>query len=98
MNKSWLGNKDFAQYAEPIDVDLAGSAVAMFGCPEPMTLDIIEKIELGEGLPHPMLDGVWIKRSAFPGEAYLLNEGDPVQSIRICKSLWFQDWSTSGIF
>jgi hypothetical protein len=59
--KNWLGNKEYTQYAEPIDVDFVGSAVAMFGCPEPLTLDLIEKIELGEGLPHPMLNGVWIK-------------------------------------
>ena len=88
--KNWLGNKDYNQFAEPIDVDLAGTAIAMFGCPEPMTLDIIEKIELGEGLPHPMLDGVWIKRSAFPGEAYLLNEGDPLKSIIYAKACGFR--------
>jgi hypothetical protein len=96
--KNWLGNKDYIQYAEPIDVDFAGSAIAMFGCPEPMTLDIIEKIELGERLPHPMLDGVWIKRSAFPGEAYLLNEGDPVQAIRYAKACGFRLVHIGDIF
>jgi hypothetical protein len=94
----WLGNKEYTQYAEPIDVDLAGSAVAMFGCPEPLTLDIIEKIELGEGLPHPMLDGVWIKRSAIPGEAYLLNEGDPVKAIRYAKACGFRLVHIGDIF
>jgi hypothetical protein len=88
--KNWLGKKNYTQYAEPIDADLTGSAVAIFGCPEPMTLDLIEKIELGEGLPHPMLDGVWIKRSAFPGEAYLLNEGDPMQAIKYAKECGFR--------
>ena len=95
---NWLGNKDNTQYAEPIDADLAGSAIAMFGCPEPMTLDIIEKIELGEGLPHPMLDGVWIKRSSFPGEAYLLNEGDPLQSIKYAKECGFRLIHIGDIF
>jgi hypothetical protein len=96
--KNWLGNKDYTQFAEPIDVDLTGSAVAMFGCPEPKTLDIIEKIELGEGLPHPMLDGVWIKRSAFPGEAYMLNEGDPLQSIKYAKECGFKLIHIGDIF
>ena len=94
----WLGNKDNTQYAEPVEADLAGSAIAMFGCPEPMTLDIIEKIEMGEGLPHPMFDGVWIKRSAFPGEAYLLNEGDPLQSIKYAKECGFRLIHIGDIF
>jgi hypothetical protein len=88
--RNWLGNKDWVQYAEPIDVDFAGSAIALFGCPEPMTLDLIEKIELGENLPHPLLDGVWIKKSEFPGEAYLLNEGDPKTSLRYAKECGFR--------
>jgi len=95
---NWLGNKDWVQYAEPIDVDFAGSAIALFGCPEPMTLDIIEKIELGENLPHPMLDGVWIKRSEFPGEAYLLNEGDPVKSLKYAKECGFRLVHIGDIF
>ncbi len=88
--KNWLGNKDYVQYAEPVDVDFTGSAIAMFGCPEHLTLGIIEKIELAENLPHPMLDGVWIKRSAFPGEAYMLNEGDPLRSIKYAKACGFR--------
>ncbi|MDP4251984.1 MAG: hypothetical protein Q8918_17930 [Bacteroidota bacterium] len=50
------------QYVTPIDVDFIGSRIAFFGCPEPATLDVIEKIELGEGLPHPTIEGKWIKR------------------------------------
>jgi hypothetical protein len=96
--KHWLGNKDYTQFAEPVDVDFTGSSIAIFGCPEPMTLDIIEKVELGEGLPHPMLDGVWIKRSTFPGEAYLLNEGDPLQSIKYAKACGFRLIHIGDIF
>ena len=70
----WKGPTEYKQYVEPIDVDFAGSAIALFGCSAEKTLDIIEKIELGEGLPHPELDGVWIKRSTVPGQAYLLNQ------------------------
>ena len=95
---NWQGNKDHIQYVEPIDVDLIGSAIALFGCPELLTLDVIEKIELGEGLPHPMMDGVWIKRSSFPGEAYLLNEGDPVKSIKYAKACGFKLIHIGDIF
>lgn len=63
------------QYVEPIDVDLLGSSVAIFGCPEPKTLDIIEEIELGENLPHPIIDGVWLKRWDKANQAYMLYEG-----------------------
>ncbi len=63
------------QYVEPIDVDFQNSAIAFFGCPQTETLNVIEKIELKENLPHPMLNGQWIKRSTIPGEAYLMYEG-----------------------
>ena len=63
------------QYVLPVDVDFVGSAIALFGCPEPQTLDMLEKIELGEGLPHPTIDGVWIKRWPLAGQAYLMYEG-----------------------
>jgi len=96
--KNWYGNKDYVQYAEPIDVDFVGSAVAFFGCPESLTLDIIGKIEEGENLPHPMLDGTWIKKSSFPGEAYMLNEGDPLKSIQYAKACGFRLIHIGDIF
>ncbi|MEP7258475.1 MAG: hypothetical protein ABI687_08805, partial [Flavitalea sp.] len=66
------------QYVEPINVDFAGSAVAIFGCPEKGVLDIIEKIELNEKLPHPMLNGEWIKRSPTANNAYFMFEGKDI--------------------
>ncbi|MBN2814385.1 MAG: hypothetical protein JXQ80_09925 [Bacteroidales bacterium] len=102
----WEGPEEYKQYVEPIDVDFIGSAIALFGCPEEKTLDIIEKIELGEGLPHPEIDGVWIKRSKVPGQAYLLNEGDPYKSIKYAKECgfklihlgdFFQSWGHFGL-
>lgn len=42
---------------------VAGSAVAVYGCANEEELDVIEQIELAEGLPHPVEDGVWMKRS-----------------------------------
>ncbi|MDP4130276.1 MAG: hypothetical protein Q8939_08950 [Bacteroidota bacterium] len=86
-----LGHGDNVQYVAPIKVDFIGSAIALFGCPALKTLDVIEKIELGEGLPHPMLDGKWIKRSAIPGEAYLLYEGkDPDKGMAYAKDCGFK--------
>jgi len=41
------------------------SRVALFGCRESEALDLVERIELQEGLPHPMVDGEWTKRSRF---------------------------------
>ncbi len=55
-----------------IDVDFIGTAIALFGAPEPQTLDYIEAIELGEDLPHPILDGTWIKKHPRGGEAYMM--------------------------
>ncbi|MGZ3756748.1 MAG: hypothetical protein ACXVAY_18405 [Mucilaginibacter sp.] len=83
-------NTGYSQYVEPIDVDFAGSAIAMFGCPAPAALDVIGKIEQSEGLPHPVLNGEWVKRSSVPGEAYLLNEGNPAQSIKYAKACGFK--------
>jgi hypothetical protein len=86
----WEGPAHYKQYVEPVNVDFTGSAIALFGCPEPETLDYIEKIVLGEGLPYPQLDGEWIKRSKVPGQAYLLNEGDPYKSMEYAKECGFK--------
>jgi hypothetical protein len=49
----------------PEDVTIIGSAVALFGTKRGYDneLNIIEKIELAENLPHPIYRGVWAKRS-----------------------------------
>ena len=70
-----ISSGDKMRYVAPIQSDVVGSAVAFFGCPTAEVLNVIEKIELGEGLPHPMLDGVWIKRSPRTSEAYMMYEG-----------------------
>lgn len=38
---------------------VVGSKIALFSCKAETTLDLIGKIEVEEGLPHPMIDGVW---------------------------------------
>lgn len=70
-----VGSEESIQYIEAVDQDFTGSAIALFGCPEPKTLDIIEKIELSENLPHPVFEGEWIKRHSRLGEPYLMYEG-----------------------
>lgn len=52
---------------------VVGSKIALFICAEPKTLDILERIELDEKLPHPTIDGVWFKRSPQFGRSYLIS-------------------------
>jgi hypothetical protein len=85
------------QFVQPIEVDFIGSSIAFFGCPEANTLDVIEKIELGENLPHPMYNGEWIKRSARPGEAYLLNDLTP-HAVEYAKACGFTHIHAGDIF
>ncbi|MDP7017096.1 MAG: hypothetical protein QGG36_14920, partial [Pirellulaceae bacterium] len=42
---------------------LDGAKVAVIGCPTKNLLDIIEQIEIDNGLPHPTIDGVWARKS-----------------------------------
>jgi len=51
---------------------MAGSKIAMFGCPAAMALETIGEIELAEGLPHPILDGQWTKISPTATAAYMI--------------------------
>jgi len=86
-----IGTEDQRQYVAPINVDFKGTAIAMFGCPVSKTLDVIGKIELGEALPHPMLNGTWIKKSPIPGECYLLYEGkNPAKGMEYANQCGFK--------
>lgn len=51
-----------------------GSAISLFGCPEKEALDRIGTIELAEGLPHPLINGIWHKQSPETGRAYLISD------------------------
>lgn len=58
---------------DPIRGETAeGSAIALFACAPGEVLDRISGIELGEALPHPMIDGIWSKRSPETGRSYLI--------------------------
>lgn len=54
------------------DGGVVGSRIALFACAEPRTLDTIGAIEVAEGLPHPLLDGVWAKVAPNASCSYLI--------------------------
>jgi hypothetical protein len=54
------------------DGGVVGSKIALFACPAGKALQTIGAIELAEGLPHPMLDGVWGKVATNANCSYLI--------------------------
>ncbi|MEN2281647.1 hypothetical protein AAGF08_05860 [Algoriphagus sp. SE2] len=55
------------------DGGVIGSKIALFGSLEPQTLETIGAIEIAEGLPHPMIDGEWVKTNRNAAAAYLIS-------------------------
>jgi len=51
-----------------------GSRIALFGCTETNVLPRMGEIEIAEGLPHPMINGIWMKQSPETGRAYLISD------------------------
>lgn len=49
-----------------------GSKIGIFGCPSELALYNIGKIEIDEGLPHPEVDGIWIKQHPHRSKAYFI--------------------------
>lgn len=49
---------------ELVDEDYIGSAIAFYGCPDPLGLKVIEQAVLNEGLPHITRNGKWVKDPA----------------------------------
>jgi hypothetical protein len=71
------GDKYPDMAVEPISGETTiGSAIALFGCAENQVLTHIGAIELAEGLPHPIINGTWIKQSPETGRAYLISDFD----------------------
>ncbi len=54
------------------DGKLEGSAIALFGTAESNVLDVLENIELTEGLPHVTINGEWVKRSKEANKPYFI--------------------------
>ena len=54
------------------DGGVIGSKIALFGSHPDKVLEIIKKIELSEGLPHPTINGEWAKTSRAATASYLI--------------------------
>ncbi len=54
------------------DGGVLGSKIALFGCPAGKALETLGKIEVAEGLPHPVLDGKWGKVAPGATDSYLI--------------------------
>jgi|CXWL01.1.fsa_nt_gi hypothetical protein len=70
---AWGGTQKNMPVAAIPGETVVGSSIALFSAPESETLDRLERIELAEGLPHPTIDGVWVKKSALFGKSYLIS-------------------------
>ena len=58
-------NKPNHIQVQPLPVDYIGSSVALWGSPDSIALlDVIQEIVLAEKLPHPTINGKWIKDPA----------------------------------
>ncbi|MCL5097202.1 MAG: hypothetical protein M1608_06705 [Candidatus Omnitrophica bacterium] len=69
-----IANWGFTHFLAPAynDGGVVGSRIALFGCPTSEALETIGKIEVAEGLPHPIIDGVWGKVSPEATASYLI--------------------------
>lgn len=56
------------------DAKIIGSKIALFGDQRSGILDRIGKIEVEQGLPHPMINGEWGKVSRSAMRSYLISE------------------------
>jgi hypothetical protein len=65
---------DHERYAVPAydDGGVIGSKIALFGSKPTAALDLIGNIERTENLPHPQLNGEWIKTSPEATASYLI--------------------------
>jgi hypothetical protein len=74
LNERIVPNLDHDFYLSPVYADggIIGSKIAIFGCAVDEALQHIGLIEVGEGLPHPQLNGQWAKLSKEAAAAYLI--------------------------
>lgn len=73
-----IENWGHQRYVAPAFADggLIGSKIALFGCATGQTLTTIGAIELAEGLPHPTINGQWVKTSPLINASYLIMDFD----------------------
>lgn len=53
---------------------VVGSKIALFGATPGDALQTIGDIEVAEGLPHPLFNGVWTKQSPEMGRSYIISD------------------------
>ena len=51
---------------------VTGSKIALYGVPANSLVDLIGKIEIAEGLPHPTHDNKWLKQSPYATSSKLI--------------------------
>lgn len=73
-----IENWGHQKYVAPAynDGGLTGSKIALFACPTEETLNTIGEIETTEGLPHPTINGQWVKKSPVINSSYLIMDFD----------------------
>ncbi|WP_406153351.1 NEW3 domain-containing protein [Streptomyces sp. NBC_01023] len=54
------------------DARIEGSKIALFGSAPDATLGTLSRIETGEGLPHPTVDGQWQKTAQGASQSFLV--------------------------
>jgi hypothetical protein len=69
-----IANWGWDKYDAPpfADGGVVGSKIALFASPATEVLATLGAIEVAEGLPHPMLEGVWAKQSRHATDSYLI--------------------------
>ncbi len=79
--------------SDPVEgVDFIGSGIALYACPDDLAPVTMEKITTGEGLPHVVIDGKWIRDPSAPRPIVYWN-GPVDKAIAYAKAAGFKDIS-----
>ncbi|MBL0169708.1 MAG: hypothetical protein IPP90_03110 [Gemmatimonadaceae bacterium] len=70
---AWGGNQKDMPVPAIVGETVVGSSIALFTCAESETLDVLERIEVAERLPHPTIDGVWFRKSPLFEKSYMIS-------------------------
>jgi hypothetical protein len=70
---AWGGNYRNMPVPALAGETVVGSSIALFSCPEPGTLDLLERIEIAEHLPHATMGGVWFRKSSLFERSYMIS-------------------------
>ncbi len=73
---TWCGQLKHTPIQPISGENVVGSKIAIISCAETSTLERIGAIELEEGLPHPMFEGIWAKQKFRRGHSYLISYYD----------------------